>query len=217
MPEKVIIITLMRSGSKRLPNKAILPVFGKSLYMWTVEYAKKLNYNYYLAHDYDDIYIPDGVNEIRRLPIFTGDIHKTCEELKTYDLGADIYVLLQITSPLRYDFSQAIKDFINDKHKECGLAVYPLEDRYYYVDDIEANFKQSKRTDNGCKKKLMYAETGSFYIFRKCQLEKKHILDSKPSKKMFFYDIYNFDIDKKKDLEAVRLKMKEIHENKNNT
>lgn len=218
MSEKIAIITLARKGSKRFPDKVRHPLFGKQLYLWTVEYARKLNYDYYFAHDYEELSLPCWVNEIRRLPTFTGDIHRTCEEIKMFDLDADIYILLQVTSPLRHDFSECIDEFIKDKSKECGLAVYPLEERFYYINDKEANFKQSKRTDNGCKKSLMYAETGSFYIFRKCQLEKKHILDSKASKKMFFYDVYNFDIDKKKDLIDVENKMKELaSENKDNT
>lgn len=199
---KIATITLMRKGSKRFPGKNVAKYKGKPLYMHTVETALKLKYPYYLFHDYgDEIEIPAGVNVVGRNEYFAGDMHRTNEEIKASRIDADIYILLQVTSPHRsiQDMKKWIKQFTGPQFPDVGFAVHILPDGYYYLNPGKAiNFKRDDRTDNGCAKKKVWKETGSFYIFKKEQLDKDHILDS--NNRMPFFDRYNIDIDFEKDL-----------------
>ena len=203
---KIVVITLMRRGSKRLHEKNIKLYKKKPLYMHTFEIASKLGYPYYLFHNYgDEINLPEeipGAFEIRgRTEHFAGDTHRTCEEIRASGIDADIYILLQVTSPQRNlgDMKRWIKDFCGPTFPTVGAAVHILPDGYYYLNPgKQVNFNQADRTDNGCLKKKIWKETGSFYIFRKSQLHETHIMNSE--NRMFFYDKYNIDIDTEKDL-----------------
>jgi len=213
MSEKIAVITMMRKGSKRFPNKMMVPLMGRPLYMWTVEAALMLGYPYYLFHDYEDLKLPPFINSVDRKPEFSGDIHKTCEEIKDSGVDADIYIFMQATSPIRdVDY---IRAWINwfEKHKDylCGVACHKSTDGYYYNEISEPlNFSTDDRTDNGCEKKMVFKETGSFYIFRKEQLEKKHILDCNSDRRIIFYDPYCIDIDTAKTLISIEDKLKEV-------
>lgn len=196
---KIVTITLMRKGSKRFPDKVRQPLFGVPLYMYTVEHARALGYPYYLAHDYNDLYLPEFVNEIKRKPEYAGHEHKTCEEIKSFNLNADIYIFLQATSPFRdlSCFSVIINNFIKYKFS-CAVSAKILKEAYYYIGNSPINFPQEKRTDNGCKKGQICNEAGGMYIFTKGQLNKKHILDG--DNKMIIPTNYDIDIDTKEDL-----------------
>ena len=92
-----------------------------------------------------------------------------------------------------------IKEFCGPSIPTVGVAAHIIPDGFYYMNPGKpVNFSQDDRTDNGCQKKKIWKETGSFYIFRKEQLWEDHILDS--NNKMFFFDRYNIDIDTKKDM-----------------
>ena len=41
---KILAVITARAGSKRLPNKNILPLSGKPLIAWTIDEAKKSKY-----------------------------------------------------------------------------------------------------------------------------------------------------------------------------
>lgn len=205
---KIAIICLMRKGSTRFPGKNIALFFGIPLYLWTINFFKTFNYPFYLLHDYDNLYVPEWVNEIRRITEFTGDIHKTAQEIKWTNIDADVFILLQVTSPFRNhkQIEQAINDFIKNDY-DCGLNVKRMPiGLYYNATANEINFKQAERTYNQCNKQLLFKETGSFYIFKKHMLDKKHILDSK--NKVLFEDLYNIDIDNEDDLRDIECKLK---------
>lgn len=198
MPEKIVSITLCRKNSRRFYDKVRYPFLGIPLYLHTVCFAQALRYPYYFAHDYEKIYLPDGIIEVHRDDRYSGDKHFTCEEIRGFKIDADIYIFLQVTSPLRNlnTIIHAIECFKNNKNYLCGVMVKRIENKFVY-DEIKnnVNFCQGNRTDNGCEIKPIYIETGAFYIFRKEQLEKKHILDCSPEQKMIIgNDDYNIDI-----------------------
>lgn len=203
---KIVTITLMRKGSERFPDKVRKLYKKKPLYQHTVDFALKLGYPYYLFHDYrNDLDLPEekpGVFETRhRSEYFAGSVHRTCEEIKASGIEADIYIFLQVTSPKRSlpNVKKWVREFCGPRFPDAGLAVHIMPDGFYYANQGKPiNFNQDDRTDNGCNKKKIWKETGSFYIFKKNQLEKKHIMDSR--NKMFFFDKYNIDINEKKDL-----------------
>jgi len=196
---KIVTITMMRKNSKRLPNKCMLPVDGKPLYKYTIDFALMLGYDYYLFTDYDNLELPSKVNLIKRLPEFSGDKHKTNQEILWSKIDADIYIFLQVTNPVRnIDRVKAwINRFIADDFI-CGLSAKRCDKFIYSEDAVPLNFSQVERTDNGCNKDSVFIENGNFYIFRKQMLYSKHLLDS--ADKIIFDDDVLFDIDTIEDL-----------------
>jgi len=204
---KIVTITLMRKGSKRFPGKIFENYKGKPLYMHTVEKALQLGYPYYLFHDCGPkLDLPEqvpGVFEVReRSEYFAGDTHRTCEEILKSGIDADAYIFLQVTSPRRSltDMKKWISEFKKSMRAQAGVAVHIMPDGFYYSNQgKQVNFNQESRTDNGCVKKKVWKETGAFYIFKKDMLKEKHILDT--NNKIFFFDKFNIDVDRKEDLE----------------
>ena len=194
----------MRKGSKRFQDKVRANFFGTPLYLWTVNFVRLLDIPYYVFHDYDNLFIPEFAIEKKRCEYYASENHKTCEEIKTSNIDADIYVLFQVTSPLRSYFQilNAIEDFYNNSDNfECGFNAKKYEGYFIDSEGYEVNHFQSNRTDNGCKAESIYKETGSFYIFNRSQLDKKHILDG--CKRRIYEDPFNIDINYKEDLERV--------------
>lgn len=208
MPEKIAIVTLCRKGSERFPNKACSTFFGMPLYMHTVNFAVNFlkNYPYYFAHDYDSLYLPKDVHVIKREEKYAGAQHKTCEEVKSFNIGADIFILLQVTSPVR-NIKQiycGIDLFLKNKKYLCGFTAKPIINKYVYdVSRNRINFSAYERTDNGCKREMLFVETGAFYIFRKSQLNKGHILHAGQTETMIVSDEYGIDIDTPEDLQRI--------------
>lgn len=208
---KVAIITLLRKGSKRLPGKNKLPFRGKPLYRHTVDFAvelsKEIGSPYYLLHDYDDIPDIPGCNQITGLPNFGGDVHNTSENIKDSGVDADVYILLQATSPLR-KLATVVKhynDFLDIRsyaEASSGCSVYKLKEKFYYIGQKEGYKKNYiNRTYSGASKRPLYNETGSYYFFNKDNLQKTHCLGSGPS--FLMEDDYNIDLDTKEDYERL--------------
>ncbi len=206
---RIAIITMIRKGSKRLPNKNIMPLNNIPLYQYTVNMAVQLGYDYYFLHDYDNIELPASVKVIKRKAKFTGSNHRTNEEIIDYKIEADIYILLQVTSPIRS--SEKIKKWVNDfilSDLDIGLSAVAIKNKYVYNDDcLPVNFAKYGRTDNGTKRDNLYIENGAFYIFKKHMLEKQHIMLS--DKMIFFEDDNLIDIDTIEDLREAEKYFKE--------
>jgi CMP-N-acetylneuraminic acid synthetase len=209
--KKIITITFMRKGSKRFPNKMLALLDGKPLYQYTAMHALVLGYEYHLFHDFDHLDLPEFVHEHKRLPEFAGDKHRTNEEILNSGLDADYYIFLQATSPIR-DLAllqKQIESFVAKPDMEVAHTVCRLDPGYYYTQKGQRiNFKQEARTDNGCEKDFLFKETGGFFMFKKCQLFKKHILDS--DKRMMFYTPFENDIDFPADLKKAERILKGI-------
>lgn len=204
---------MMRKGSKRFPNKMMKQFLGKPLYKWTLEFAEKTGFPVYFLHDYEERLSGPETYEIKRLPEFAGDKHRTAEEILWAEIVADVYVLLQATTPLRDQntFLGALGYFSSDIRMKSALAVRELKKGYYYSKDgIPITFDQRERTYNGCEKKSIFQETGSFYFFKREQLFKKHILDCRNSEKMLVIDNSGFDIDTEKDLKEAEIWAKDL-------
>lgn len=99
-----------RGGSKRLPNKNILPLAGKPMLLWTVESAIQSKYldEIILSTDSDDIIkVVENykIKTIKRPIELASDTAKTVDVVKhvieNIDKKYDFIVLLQPTSPLR--------------------------------------------------------------------------------------------------------------------
>lgn len=205
---KIVTVTLMRQGSKRLPGKNLKQFAGKPLYQWTIEAALQLGYKYAVFHNYDKLELPDSVEEHR----YTGQ-GLTMDKLTCLD--ADIFVMLPATSPIRDmgAVKTAATMLVENKELKCVFAVKKLRDGFYYngyADNI--NFTTRWRTVKGYPEPLeVYRETGSFYVFRRCQIFKPHILDCASQNRHMIPDRYAIDIDSEEDFTKAE---RYLHEHK---
>jgi len=99
-----------RGGSKRLPNKNILPLAGKPMLLWTIESAMQSKYldEIILSTDSDDIIkVVENykIKTIKRPLELASDTAKTVDVvnhvIENINKEYDFIVLLQPTSPLR--------------------------------------------------------------------------------------------------------------------
>lgn len=124
---KVIAVIPARGGSKRLPNKNILPLQGKPLIAWSIDAAKN-------SGVFDEIMVTTDSEEIKKVAIEYGasvpflrdaklatDTSTSMDAIEDViakygekDLHFDDIVLLQPTSPLRIanDIKQAYELYI---------------------------------------------------------------------------------------------------------
>lgn len=205
MPDKIAVIILARGKySKRIPQKPLAILKGKTLIEHTLDFAIQFPYPVWIYTDLDEIknicntYV--NVN-VRDKKYETPDgIHRTSKEILEYnkEIQADIFILLQVTSPFR-DIENAkiwIDDFLGSEC-DCGFAGYKIPG-YFYINDIfPINYVKDKRTYNEGNYCCLTKETGSFYIFRKEQLQKNHFMNGNL---LFFEDLYNIDINTIEDL-----------------
>jgi len=212
--EKVCTICLMRKGSKRFPGKNTAMFMGKPLYQHTIEFGEKLGFDYYFAHDFrglDDCLCDyPFLKIIKRDSKYTQDQHNTAQEILSFNLNYDVFILLQVTSPLRdlMEYAFATEKFLNHPELSCGVAVSPVPGLYYNSYYKAINYNVRLRNYFYAGQKELYKETGAFYIFRKSQLQKNHILNCKKEELIFIHDKYNVDIDTKKNLKLAELKCK---------
>lgn len=190
---KVAIILLARIGSKRIPKKLVKSFCGKPLIEYTLEFMSKLNFDKYVFTDGEEIKkICEKYNVIVRKKHYENKsgIHKTQKELKKYNkkIKADIIILLQGTSPLRnYNkFCGYLSRFLNSDF-DVAFSVNRIE-KIIYNENAERINK--KRTYN--EKENFYMENGSYYFFKKEQINKDHITDGN---RMLIEDEYDIDID----------------------
>ena len=130
MPEFIALIPA-RKNSKRLPNKNVLPFYGKPLSWWTIDYARTLGVFDRILLSTDDENVaalagPD-ISVLHRPENLAKDevtlmevIWSLCEEENFYN--DTILVLLMPTGPLRVksDFSECLKLF--QKHEGNGTT-----------------------------------------------------------------------------------------------
>jgi N-acylneuraminate cytidylyltransferase len=201
---KIAIMLLARKGSKRIPKKNIKPFCGKPLVEYTLEFMKTLKYESHVYTDSIEIEALCKKHEImahgKKYENKEG-IHHTKEELIFYNetVKADIIILLQATSPLRNKegLERGLKSLINSPEYNICLSVNKI-DKIIYDDKAQRLIKD--RDFNN--KKHYYIESGSFYIFKKEQLQKNHITDGK---RIFYIDKYDIDLDTEKDWEKAEI------------
>lgn len=218
--DNIAIIILARAGSKRIPNKNFKLFNGKPLIHWTLEVAEKLDYPVYFfsdSHEMRNYAAKFNVNIDIKPTIYAGDEHKTNEEIKEYNekIGADIIVNLQVTSPIRDAglIRKWIDEFQHSKFN-CGMSVYRLPLKFFFMQGEPINFMFKNRDYNGCQKEYLYTENGNFYIFKKEMLECKHFLQ--PPIQMF-PDITGIELDYVWQWENAELTHRRLNENKNNS
>ena len=129
--KRILSIIPARGGSKGLPNKNIRPLLGKPLIAWTIEQAKQSKY-------IDRIIVSTENNEIAEIakeygaeipfirpkelamdntPVLEAILH-AMDFLETKNDSHDILLLLECTSPMRYeqDIDGVINKLIDNKN-----------------------------------------------------------------------------------------------------
>lgn len=187
---RIIMVTCARVKSTRTHKKCIRIINGKPLIQYTIDFAKKLKFPYYI-YTKDQELIKHAKNcSIIREPeelYDTGDIvgQQRCIAEVT---NADVIILLQATSPIR------------------RLELYENWIADFLSSDFDSGFSVSKID------RLNYKMNGAFYIFY-TKILKKNINDIISLNSKIYIDEQDIDIDTEKDFE----RLEKYFEDKNNT
>lgn len=149
----ILCIIPARSGSKGIKNKNIMDFNGKPLIAWSIEQAKKCNYDMKIivstdSQEYSDIAITYGAEvPFLRPKKISDDLSTDIEFIKhcvdwlkiNEDYNCDIILQLRPTSPTRNvnDINNALKLFIDNRDKYDSLrSVIPVEKSPYKMYSI---------------------------------------------------------------------------------
>ncbi len=213
---KIIGIILARKGSKRLRNKNLKKIKGKSLSEITINFAKKLKFLKDIVISTDDSRIHNLAKKhnilspgIRPKNISSSDSTSEASAfyvIKWYEKKygkVDGILLLQPTSPYRNmsNFNKAFKIFSKKKSSVIGVTEISRHPKNYLLNGVALkNFKTKK------KKNFFSFIDGSLYLIpRKIFFKEKTFFPKK------FVQInntkikYSIDIDFDKDLRLARL------------
>ncbi|MDO8454884.1 MAG: acylneuraminate cytidylyltransferase family protein [Sulfurimonas sp.] len=229
--KKILAIILARGGSKRLPNKNILPLGGKPLIAWSIDEAKKSKYIDTVMVTTDSLEIYDvALKHGAELP-FLRPAELAQDETKSIDVilhALDFYkeekfddvIIFQPTSPLRDvdDIDGAI-EFFYAKNATSVVGVCEVEHSPLWSNTLDESLSMDNFLDdkyNNFRSQdlpVYYRINGAFYMSK---------IDSVIEKKSFFIkqDIYAYvmsqehsaDIDTKLDfiIAEALLKQKDL-------
>lgn len=190
--------------SKRIRKKPLSRINGKTLVEYTLDVCKQLPYETFLFTDLQEVKNIASIYDVNiREKVYESPIgtHRTKEEIIFYNekIGADIIILLQVTSPFRdiEKVKEWIHDFMNSDY-DCGIAAY-RQDGFFYQKEALYNLKSRDYNSNGMRP--VFKETGSFYIFRFGNIKKNHFINGKIK---IYEDPYDIDINTIEDLEKAR-------------
>ncbi len=229
--KKILAIILARGGSKRLPNKNILPLGGKPLIVWSIDEAKKSKYidTVMVTTDSQEIY-DVAQRHGAELP-FLRPAELAQDETKSIDVilhALDFYkdkkfddvIIFQPTSPLRDvdDIDGAI-EFFYGKNATSVVGVCEVEHSPLWSNTLDESLSMDNFLDdkyNNFRSQdlpVYYRINGAFYMSK---------IDSVIDTKTFFikHDIYAYvmsqehsaDIDTKLDfiIAEALLKQKDL-------
>ena len=205
--KKFLVVIPARKGSKRLKNKNILKINGKSLIQKTIDFALKIE-------NVKHILISSDINNINKYITSNKKVlipwlrpkKLSTDKSKTEDVlyhainwykkkfnNIDGIILLQTTSPIR-----------SLKLTNKAISKYLLTKKSVLsVKKITFNKKNDKK--NIRKKNQLYNPNGSIYIFSQNQILKKKEIYNQKSNLIIENNYYrNIDIDHKKDFDKAK-------------
>lgn len=214
------IIIMARKNSIRIPHKNMKLFCRKPLIYYTCEIAKELDYQTYLISDYEDL--KKYVNKNYNFCIVDEPYKYSTNKFDPRQLMKWVYrkikedtiILLSPTCPIR-DI-ELIRRWISifyESKADAGFSIYRMPEKLYYVNGIPLNFEQSKRAIKGFEVQDIHYENGSFYIFKRDQMLRNHILTGITIQ---FPDRYGLDIDYPIQWESGEVLYRSIHANENN-
>ncbi|WP_244958509.1 acylneuraminate cytidylyltransferase family protein [Pseudoalteromonas fuliginea] len=187
---KVIAVIPARGGSKRLPNKNVLPLQGMPLIAWTIEAAKKSKYIDDILVSTDDAKIANiaishsaKVPELRPKELSTDNATTNDVILYTlnkYGTDADIVVILQPTSPFRsHEHIDESLELLIDKSGTSVVSVTECEHPPLWANTLPDsgsmnNFLKRSSQFRSQDLQTFYRLNGAIYIYKI-----KELLDEK--------------------------------------
>lgn len=209
---KTIVIIPARGGSKRLPQKNIMPLGGIPLIAHSILYAQEnseiIDEIYVSTDDLQikEIALQYGVKVIDRPASISGDLEPTVSALKqvleSIDDNVENVILLQPTNPLRPInlLGEAFEFYKKGNHGSLFTVTQNQQKLGKIVNDafVPFNYKIGQRSQD---LESLFYENGLLYITR----AKLILNDVIISEKAFPYEVNhvfaNVDIDTHEDLE----------------
>ena len=216
---KPIVVIPARGGSKRLPQKNILPLGGIHLIAHSILYAKKF------SHLISEIYVSTNDTQIAKVAIeygaevierpeaISGDQSPTSETLQHAVLEArhepDAVILLQPTNPIRPDslLEDALSVF-NEKQCDSLLTVSLFQEKLGKIagDCFEPfNYEFGQRSQD---LEPLYQENGLLYITKTAFIKEGIILADRNYSYIVDANFPLVDIDTEKDFNYAKFILK---------
>lgn len=181
MKKNILCVIPARGGSKRIPDKNILPLAGKPLITHSIEHARQSKFIRKIVVSTDDPRIAKisercGAEVIKRPNSISGDhassesaIKHVIEQVESGGFYPDLIVFLQCTSPIRdaHDVDAAIK-ILYKKNADSLLSVCRNE-RFLWrpvrgsMCPVNYDYLRRPRDQDHPRE---YRENGSIYIFK---------------------------------------------------
>jgi len=215
-----------RGGSKRLPNKNILPLAGKPMLVWTIESAIQSKYldEIVLSTDSDDIIKVAGnykIKTIKRPLELASDAAKTVDVVKhvieNIDKKYDFIVLLQPTSPLRTSthIDEAIEQLIK-LNADAIISVTEADHSPLWCNILPENLSMENFISEDIKHKRIqelpkfYRLNGAIYICKTEKLIEENTFFLKKNVYAYIMDKKSsIDIDEELDFKLAEIILKE--------
>jgi CMP-N-acetylneuraminic acid synthetase len=215
-----------RGGSKRLPNKNILPLAGKPMLLWTVESAMQSKYldEIILSTDSDDIIkVVENykIKTIKRPLELASDNAKTVDAVKhvieNIDKKYDFIVLLQPTSPLRTSkhIDKAIEQLIK-LNADAVISVTEVDHSPLWCNILPESLSMENFISEDIKHKRsqelpkFYRLNGAIYICKTEKLIEENTFFLKKNVYAYIMDKKSsIDIDEELDFKLAEIILKE--------
>ena len=212
----IVGIILARKGSKRIKNKNLKKIHGKTLIEISIKFAKKLNFlkNIVLSTDDKRILNISKKNKIlsaglrpKRLSKDTSTSEEaTFHAIKWYEKKfgkINGILLLQPTTPFRniLSFKKAFKIFSNKNKTVIGVTKIYKKTNNFFIGRKRLKFIKSIKNNNS-----FYYVDGSLYLISRKNFFKEKTFVTKKFVPLFNTKLKNsLDIDFEKDLKLARL------------
>jgi len=225
--KKILAIIPARGGSKRLPNKNILPLHQKPLISWTIEEAKKSKYISKIIISTDDERVKQiaedySIEYISRSKILSSDEATTVDvvvdvinkQVETYDY----ILLLQPTSPLRnvQDINNAC-ELLNIKNASSIISMCEVDHPVQWNTTINEkqcidNFIININTKRSQELETHYRLNGAIYLIKTDEfLSQKSFFSNEKNYAYIMTKENSIDIDDKFDFQlANNIKKEQI-------
>ncbi len=222
MQKECAIFIPARGGSKGLKNKNLKKFASKPLVYWSIAQAKKTKFinDIYLSSDSEKILNlgrQNNINIIKRPKSISQDSSTTemsiLHFLKKIKIFYKYIILLQPTSPLRYDhdieraFKKIKKAKTNSLFSACYYSDFTIWQKKINLlpYNYNINKRQMRQDHTG-----YYLENGSIYIFKSESIIKNNNRFDKNSISTYLMDkIQTFEIDDMKDFDLCEALFKE--------
>ncbi len=210
-----ILIIPARGGSKRLPQKNILPLNGVPLMEYAIQYAKQNEqlFSKIVVSTDDDaikkIAIQNNISVIDRPASLSDDLATTVSVLKhvlqSEKQSYDNVILLQVTNPLRPKklLQKAYQKYIDGNYDSLMTVSSNTDKLGKIINDkfVPFNYTQGQRSQD---LEPLYYENGLLYITKTALILEDKILGEKNCPFIVNHPYAKVDIDTQEDFEYAK-------------